>query len=43
MIHGKKTTFAVKLFADDTSLFSAVNDSSISVNELNKDSELVFE
>ena len=39
----EKTPFAVKLFADDTSLFSAVNDSSISVSELNKDSELVFE
>ena len=27
----------VKLFADDTSLFSVVNDSNISANELNKD------
>ena len=27
----------VKLFADDTSIFSAVNDASISADELNKD------
>ena len=29
-----------QLFADGTSLFSAVNDSNISVSELNKDLEL---
>ena len=28
---------AVKLFADNTSIFSAVNDANISADELNKD------
>ena len=31
----------LKLFADDTSLFSAVNDSNISGNELNKELQKV--
>ena len=39
----EKITFTVKLFADDTSLFSVVNDSNISASELNKDLELIFE
>ena len=33
----------VKLFADDTSLFSVVNDSNISANELNKDLQKISE
>ena len=33
----------VKLFADDTSLFSAVNESSISANELNEDLQKISE
>ena len=33
----------VKLFADDTSLFSAVHDSNISVNELNNDLQKISE
>ena len=31
----------VKLFADDASLFSAVRDSNISVNESNKDMQAI--
>ena len=34
---------AVKLFADDTLSFSAVNDSNISANELNKDLQKISE
>ena len=37
----EKITFTVKLFAEDTSLFSVVNDPNISVNELNTDLELI--
>ena len=33
----------VKLFADDTSLFSVVNDSNISANELNEDLQKISE
>ena len=33
----------VKLLADDTSLFSVVNDSNISANELNKDLQKISE
>ena len=33
----------VKLFADDTSIFSAVNDTSISADELNKDLQKISE
>ena len=44
MIYQIKITYTVKLFADDTSLFSVANDPNISVNELlNKDLELISE
>ena len=33
----------VKLFADDTSIFSAVNDASIPADELNKDLQKISE
>ena len=33
----------VKLFADDTSLFSVVNDGNISANKLNKDLQKISE
>ena len=33
----------VKLFADDTSIFSAVNDANISADELNKDLQKISE
>ena len=33
----------VKLFADDTSIFSAVNDASISADELHKDLQKISE
>ena len=39
----EKFTCTVKLFADDTSLFSVVNDPNISANELNKDLQLISE
>ena len=39
----EKITSTVKHFADDTSLFSAVNDPNISANELNKDLKLISE
>ena len=39
----EKNTSTVKLFANDTSLFSGVNDPNISANELNKDLELISE
>ena len=38
-----KLISTVKLFADDTSLFSVVNDSNISANELNKDLQKISE
>ena len=43
MIYQKKISSTVKLFADDTSLFSVVNVPNISANELNKDLELISE
>ena len=39
----EKITFTVKLFADDTSLFSIVNDPNTFANELNKDLKLISE
>ena len=42
MIYQKKISSTVKLFADDTSLFSVVNEPNISANELNKDLEFNF-
>ena len=41
MIYWKKFTSTVKLFADDTSLFSLVNNPNISANEVNKYLELI--
>ena len=43
MTLSEKITHTVKLFADDTCLFSVVNDSNISADELNKDLELISE
>ena len=39
----EKMTSTVKLFSDDTSLFSVVNEPNISANEINKDLELISE
>ena len=33
----------VKLFADDTSIFSAVNDAKISADEINKDLQKIYD
>ena len=35
--------FTLKLFAHDTSIFSAVNDANISADELNKDLQKISE
>ena len=43
MTLSEKITHTVKLFADDTCLFSVVNGSNISADELNKDLELISE